>query len=180
MSNIVLKPFRDYSEHNVVNLFALDANSGDKGQFVKLLTFNPDNHSNFGTKLPGTPSYAWSSDYVVNAHVGLTTSGNTPFGMLLYDVRDTLPYLNTPANLADPIRLAEQQVVPSGRAVPILTKGIVEIAGFEGIPGPGSGAYVSNTTAGGIRVAAGGSAGQIGTWLSSSGVDGAAVLKINL
>src|SRR6266446_6791831 len=138
--SIVLKPFRDYSEHNVVNLFALDASSGDKGQFVKLLTFDPDNHSNFGAKLPGTPTYAWSSDYVVNARVSLTTSGSSVFGMLLYDVRLNLPYLNTPANLADPVRLAEQQVVPSGRAVPIMTRGIVEIGGFSGVPGPGSGA----------------------------------------
>lgn len=178
---ITLKPYRDYSEHNVVNVFALNESSGNKGEFVKLVSFDPDNHSNFGAKLPGTPSYAWSSDYIVNARVALASSGSTPFGMLLFDVRNTLPYpVGSLANLSDPVRLAEQQVVISGRAVPILTKGIVEIAGFEGVAGAGSGAYVSNTTAGGVRVAAVGSAGQIGTWLSSSGVDGAAILKINL
>lgn len=177
---MTLKPFRDYSEHEVVNLFALDASSGNKGEFVSMVSFDPDNHSNFGNTLPGTPSYAYSADYITLARVKLAASGTTAgiLGMLLYDVRLNLPYLNTPANLADPVRLAEQQVVPSGRTVPILSRGIVEIGGFEGVPGPGSGAYISNTTAGGLRTAAGGSAGQVGTWLSSSGVDGYAILKV--
>lgn len=179
MTYPLLKPFRDYSEHNVVNLFALDASSGDRGQFVSMVSFDPDNHSNFGAQLPGTPSYAYSADYIVNARVKLAASGTTScLGMLLYDVRLNLPYLNMPANLAEPFRLAEQQVVPSGRAVPILTKGIVEIAFAEGTPGPGTGAYISNTTPGGLRCAAAGSAGQVGTWLSSSGVDGYAILKV--
>jgi hypothetical protein len=176
----LLKPFRDYSEHEVINLFALNRASGDRGQLVKMVNFDPDNHSNFGASLPGVPSYAFSADYFVNARVDLAASGNTSgiLGLLLYDVRQNLPYLNTPANLADPIRLAEQQVVPTGRAVPILTRGIVEIGGFEGTPAPGMGAYVGNTTAGAIRAGAPGSAGQIGTFLSSSGVDGYAILKL--
>lgn len=177
---MTLKPFRDYSEHEVVNLFALNASSGNKGEIVSMVSFDPDNHSNYGASLPGVPSYAYSSDYVTLARVKLATSGAVSgiLGMLLYDVRLTLPYLSEPANLADPIRLAEQQVVPSGRTVPILSRGIVECGGFEGTPAPGAGAYVSNTTAGGIRVAAAGSAGQVGTWLSSSGVDGYAILKV--
>lgn len=176
---MTLKPFRDYSEHEVLNLFALNEASGNKGQFVSLVSFDPDNHSNFGPKLPGTPDYAWSADYIVNARVKLASSGARAIGMMLYDTRVNLPYLNQPANLADPIRLAEQQVVPSGRAVPILTRGMVEIGGFSGVPGPGSGAYVSNTDPGGLTVAAAGSAGQVGTWLSSSGVDGHAILKVH-
>src|SRR5437868_1052580 len=110
---ITLKPFRNYSEHEVLNLFALNEGSGNKGQIVRLLSFDPDNHSNFGAKLPGTPDYAWSSDYIVNARVALTASGNKAIGMMLYDTRVNLPYMNMPANLADPVRLAEQQVVPS-------------------------------------------------------------------
>jgi hypothetical protein len=174
-----LKPFRDYSEHEVVNLFALDEGSGDKGSFVEMVSFDPDNHSNYGAVMPGVPHGTWTADYIVNARVKLAASGSTNcLGMMLYDVRLNLPYLNMPANLADPVRLAEQQVVPSGRAVPILTRGIVEIAGFEGVPGPGTGAYISDTTAGGIRADTAGSAGQVGTFLSSSGVDGFAILKV--
>ncbi len=179
MTYPLLKPFRDYSEHEVINLFALDAGSGNKGQFVSPVSFDPDNHSNYGALIPGIPSNAWTADYVVNARVKLSASGATDsIGMLLFDVRTTLPYLNQPANLADPVRLAEQQVVPSGRAVPIMSRGIVEIAFSGGVPGPGSGAYISNITPGGLRADLPGSAGQVGTWLSQSGVDGYAVLKV--
>lgn len=176
---MTLKPFRDYSEHEVLNLYALNEGSGNKGQFVSLLTFDPDNHNGYGAKLPGTPDYAFSADYIVNARVKLAASGARAIGMMLYDTRVYLPYMNMPANLADPVRLAEQQVVPSGRAVPILVRGMVEVGGFSGVPGPGSGAYVSNTTPGDLQVGLPGAAGQVGTWLSSSGVDGHAILKVH-
>jgi hypothetical protein len=174
----LLKPFRDYSEHEVVNLFALDASSGNRGQLVKMVNFDPDNHNNFGGSLPGVPFNAYSADYVTNAHVTIAGSGDASgvLGLLLYDVRLNLPYLNQPANLAEPYRLAEQQVVPSGRTVPILSRGIVEIGGFAGTPAPGAGAYPA--AGGTLRVAAAGSAGQVGTWLSSSGIDGYAILKV--
>ena len=95
MTYPLLKPFRDYSPHEEINLFALDASSGDKGQFVSPVTFDPDNHSNYGAMIPGTPVGAWTADYVVNARVKLSTSGATDcIGMLLFDVRLNLPYLN--------------------------------------------------------------------------------------
>ena len=180
---MTLKPFRDYSEHEVINLFAFNASSGDKGTFVHAINFNPDNHNAYGTSLDGVPHGAWSYDYVVNARCGaaVTTTGNVAtgcIGMMLFDTRLNLPYLNTPANLADPVRLAEQQVVPSGRAVPILTRGIVEVGGFTGTPYP-SAAAVLTIIPGTIGVAAPGTANSVGTWLSSSGVDGYAILKVH-
>lgn len=182
---MTLKPFRDYSEHEVINYFALDAGSGNKGDFVQATINDPDNHSNYGARIAGTPQGAWTADYVVNARVSLavTTTGNSAtgcLGMMLYDTRTYLPYLNMPANLADPVRLAEQQVVPSGRAVPILTRGLVEVGGFTGTPYPQA-AAVMTTIAGTIGVASPGTTtNRVGTWLSSSGVDGHALLKITL
>src|SRR6266404_5550661 len=152
-----LKPFRDYSEHEVVNLFALDTVSGDKGCFVQMLSFDPDNYDGFGDQLPGTPSSAYSADYDINAFVRLAPSG-TPYGilgLLLFNVRETMPYLNTPAILADPIRLDELEIIPEGMAVPILSRGIVEIGEFEGVPFPGSGAIISDLGSGIIKVAHG-------------------------
>lgn len=176
-----LKPFRQYDEIEVVNLFALEATSGNKGDFVSMVSFDPDNHNGYGVPLAGIPQGAWSADYITYARVRLAPSGTTAgiLGMLLYDVRTNLPLYNMTASLAEPYRLAEQQVVPSGRTVPIAKRGIFEIGGFEGVPGPGSGAYISNTTPGGLRIAAAGSAGQVGTFLSKSGVDGHAIIQVH-
>lgn len=182
---MTLKPFRDYSEHEVINLFALNAGSGNKGDFVQAVTFDPDNHSNFGAVIPGTPAGSWTADYVVNARVGLAVAPTGALatgciGMMLYDTRTYLPYLNMPANLADPVRLAEQQVAPSGRAVPILTRGMVEVGGFSGTPYPNAAAILT-TISGTIGVATPGTTtNRVGTWLSSSGVDGYALLKVQL
>lgn len=176
-----LKPFRDYSEHEVVNLYAASEGDLEGGSLVTLAVFNPDNHSSYGAVMPNMTAHAHTSDYIVNARVTAaldTASGTGVIGITLFDVKSVLTYpLNTPAYLSDPTRLAEQQVVPSGRAVPILKRGIVEISGFDGTPYPGAAAVVAGT--GNIGVDTPGTAGAIGTWLSSSGRDGAALLQVN-
>ena len=44
-----IKPFRDYDEHDVVNLFAFSgAATADKGTFVDVATFFPSNYQGFG------------------------------------------------------------------------------------------------------------------------------------
>jgi hypothetical protein len=177
-----LKPYRDYDEHNVTNLYATQEGDLPGGSFVQAVTFDPDNHSNYGATMPNLPPHAHASDYIVNARVkaAVAASGGTTgvIGMTLYDVKSVLPYpLNLPAYLSDPVRLAEQQVVPSGRAVPILLQGIVEISGFAGSPYFGAAAVISGT--GNVGVAAAGTTPNVGTWLSSSGKDGAALLRVN-
>jgi hypothetical protein len=179
---INIKPFRDYSEHEVVNLFTLDISSGNKGSLVQMVSFDPDNHASWDNQLPGVPSYAYSADYSVNATVKLASSGTTSgiLGLLLYDVREFLEPFHTPSTLANSTLLDEQQVSIPGTAIPILTRGIVEIAGFNGVPQAGAGAYISDTISGALKADLPGNVGQIGTWLSSSGVDGYAILKIHV
>ncbi len=184
----MLKPFRDYDEHEVVNLFATQEGVLDRGTFVQFVHFDPDAHNAFGAIMPGLPTIAYTYDYVVNARVqaasgvtntsGVVTGAATGvLGLTLFDVRVNLPYLNMPANLADPVRLAEQNVVPSGRAVPILKRGIVEINSFSGSPFPGLKAVVGPT--GSLIVTGQTVTPAVGTWLSQSGADGYALLQVH-
>lgn len=177
-----LKPFRDYSEHEVVNLYAAQEGDLEGGTFVSLVSFDPDNHSSFGVAMPHTTAHAHASDYVVNAKVKQATANTGVLGITLFDVKSTLAYpFNTPAYLADPTRLAEQQVVPSGRAVPVLKRGMVELSGFSGVPLPGLAAVIilSGAGSGMLGVAAAGTTPRVGTWLSQSGRDGAALLQVD-
>jgi len=178
---VILKPFRDYSEHNVINLFTMEEDSADKGCFAQMVSFNPDNYSEWDVSFPGTPNYAFSHDYRVNAIARLAPSGvgkKEVLGMLLYDVRTVLAFpFNMLATLANPAYLDEQQVAVAGFPVPILSKGIVEIGGFHGIPAPGSGALIFNS--GILQVVGPNVSNSIGTFLSSTGADGCALFRIN-
>ena len=128
------------------------------------------------------PTHTHASDYIVNARVRAAQNTSGVLGLTLYDVKTNLPYMNTPANLADPVRLAEQQVVPSGRAVPILKRGMVEIGGFSGVPAPGLKGYIAtggSAEAGQLVVGTSTTSPNVGTFLSSSGVDGYALFQVS-
>jgi hypothetical protein len=177
-----LKPFRDYSEHEVVNLFAAQEGELAKGTFVSMVAFDPDNHNSLGDPMPYLPFNAHTFDYVVNARVSAAATMSGVLGITLFDVKTNLPFKNEPANLADPVRLAEQQVVPSGRAVPVLKRGIVEIGGFSGTPFPGAKGIIatgSGSVAGQLVVAPASTVNNVGTFLSSAGVDGYAIFQVN-
>lgn len=176
-----LKPFRDYSEHEVINLYAAQEGDLAGGTFVMAVSFDPDNHSSYGAVMPNLTAHAHTSDYIVNARVkAASTAGTGVVGLTLYDVKSQLAYpFNTPAYLADPIRLAEQQVVPSGRTVPILKRGMVELSGFAGVPYFGAAAVIATGSGCNVGVAAPGTTPNVGMWLSSSGKDGAAILQVN-
>jgi len=184
-----IKPFRVVNEYDVVNLYSFNGSAADKGNFVELTSFNPSSHNgwstvNVGAAFDGT----WSKRYTVNAKVSYTASGSqTTLGMLLYSVSDT-------DENGQQLRFIEKYkkdalcVVESGEAVPVLTRGIVEISGFQGTPGVGSGAYVSRSGDGsvvvGLPVLGTGSADygsqKVGKFLSTTGADGYALLKIEL
>lgn len=173
-----LKPFRDYSEHEVVNLYAAEEGNLSKGTFVSLVSFDPDNHSSYGPTVPLTPNFARQNTYQVNARVRAATANTGVLGMTLFDVKTTLAYpFGTPTEFADPVRLAEQQIVPSGQAVPIVKRGMFEVMGFAGTPYPGAAAVIVGT--GQVGVAAAGTTPRVGTWLSSSGKDGGAILQVS-
>lgn len=179
-----LKPFRQYNANDVVNLYAQTGSSVNRGTVVKLLSGDATAHPNLLTSAfdSSAPARVTSLRPVVAWKIAPTTSGDVPFGIQLYDVRETNAhgekYLYQPR-----FETSEQQVVVSGQAVPVLTRGIVEINGFLGSPGPGSGAIVNTGTAGTILVSnsvAKFGAGRVGTFLTTSGSDGYALLKIEL
>lgn len=175
-----LKPFRDYSEHEVINLFAAEEGELEGGSFVQFVTFDPDNHSSTGEVIPGLPPHAHASDSIVTARVKAAVGTTGIVGITLYDVKTTLAYpFNQPAYLADPVRLAEQQVVPSGRAVPILKRGMVEVSGFSGAPYAGAAAVIASGGILGVATPSTSNEGRVGTWLSDSGADGAALLQVS-
>lgn len=187
-----IKPFRDYDEHDVVNLFAFSgAATADKGTFVDVASFFPSNFQGWGVEDVGASNIdgVWSKRYNVKARVVNAVSGsNKTLGMLLYDVRENdengQPLRFLPRDAKD-----ARMVVESGEAVPILTKGIVEISGVNGVPGPGSGAMLSAANDGTLVVVHPAllsqtgfalSATKVGKFLSSTGADGYALLKIEL
>lgn len=178
-----LKPFRDYDEHEVINLFAAQEGDLEGGTFVQMVSFDPDNHSSYGAVMPDLPAIAHTYDYITNARVKGATGNTGILGITLKDVKYMLPYpFNSLAYLADPVRLNEQQVVPSGRTVPILKRGMVEISGFSGAPYPGAKAVItvpSGGTSGLLTVASPSTTPNVGTWLSISGADGAAILQVH-
>lgn len=179
-----LKPFRQFEGNEVINLYAHMSGSVNRGTVVKLLSGDASAHPNLLTTAfdSTAPSRVTSLRPVVKWKIDTTTSGNIPFGILLYDVRENNAhgekYLYQPR-----YETSEQQVVISGQAAPVLVRGIVEINGFDGSPGPGSGAVVGTGTAGTLLVNNGVAkfaSGRVGTFMTTSGADGYALLKIEL
>ena len=137
MANERLKPFRDYSEHDVINLFAF----GDPavtlgttdviyaGSAVKVRSGwqNTDELSFIGNVGAGYNNTV-SQRYGVNATVEYTDGGadEAALGITLYDVREYDE--NGEALKFNPRKQAELQASLSGQAVPICTRGLFLMA----------------------------------------------------
>jgi hypothetical protein len=154
-----LRPFRDYDEHDVLNLFAYDTtglNAGSisitKGSLVKIATGwkNYDSGVELGGGIEfiggaGTlqPTNVVSQRYGVTAKVVTSTTGETPVGMMLYDVKDVDE--NGELLKYNPRKAAEMQAVIPGQAVPVVTRGIFLVQGVLGSPTAGGVAYAGGT-----------------------------------
>jgi len=180
-----LKPFRQYNDNDVINLFAHVSGSVNKGTVVKAVSGSMSAHPNeYGSAADSNaPSRVTSLRATVPWKIDTCSSGDVNvLGILLYDIRETNAngekYIFRPR-----YDTSEQQIVISGQAAPVLTKGMVEINGFSGTAGPGSGAIVSTVTPGRLLVSnsvAKFGSGRVGTFLTTSGADGYAILKIEL
>lgn len=158
-------PFRQYSDHDVVNLYrvadgmVLDsttgAGSGDAGTFVKVSAgdFSADPVSY------GADSYLGKTDYAfvgrnqypkVSLQVEPAGSGDIPLGITLLQTAKNDE--NGEKLLYNPQKAVELQAALPGQAVPIATKGIFTIssAAFQGDLGG------DLTVGSGIKAAAGG------------------------
>lgn len=158
-----LRPFRDYSEHEVINLFAFSGTAesasimATKGVAVKVsaegFTTGPSSNSAYkateflgdagGTSFPLSNSQRFG----VRPKVTLADSGNV-LGLTLLDVRELDE--NGEKLIFNPRKAAEMNVVISGQAVPVLTRGIVLY----------SGSAIANATAGQFAVVSG-TAGEL-------------------
>ena len=174
-----LKPFRQYNSNDVINLFAHVSGSVNAGTFVIPTVADPDAvpQGFASTSLEGTPARAYSARPSNPWKVRTATSGELPIGVMLNDVRETNNYGERYIYRQD--ELGALDVVLSGNSVPILTRGIVELNGFSGSPGPNSGAVMHNTVEGKLQVSTS-TTNRIGRFLTSSGADGYALFKIEL
>jgi len=158
-------PFRQYSETDVINMFALDVahvgdsttgtTNGDAGVFVttssgnlNLDTITYDNA--YGTYL-GKTDYAFvggNSYPRVSLSVKPATSGDGLLGMTLYQTAKTDE--NGEKLLYYPQKAAELQAVLPGQAVPIATRGLFTITStaYNGAIGIGSGLKLPSGTSG--------------------------------
>jgi hypothetical protein len=138
MANERLEPFRDYSEHDVLNLFAF----GDEavalnttttvyaGSCVKVKTgWSASNETqdmigNVGAGYANTISQRWG----VASDVQYTAGGadEAALGITLYDVREYDE--NQEALKFNPRKQDELQCSLSGQAVPIATRGVFLMA----------------------------------------------------
>ena len=185
-----LRPFRDYNEHDVINLFALSEGAGvdvTKGHLVKINTtlkgwLNASGEANTHPDLLGAVGASYqntvSERYGVTPRVDICTSGGTALGMMLYDVKENDE--NGEKLIFNPRKAAEMEVALSGQAVPILTRGIVLYSGSQLItdnPDPGVTLYSDN--AGELTTTSGGG-NAIGKTLGEKDSNGHVLVRINL
>lgn len=180
-----LRPFRQYDEMDVVNLFSYSGDSTlvTKGLAVKVVGDGWTNDANTSpVELLGSVGASYtnvvSQRYGVKAKVGLAASGDAILGLTLMDVRELDE--NGEKLVYNPRKAAEMGVVISGQAVPVLTKGIVAYSGASNVAA-GSVAFVSGAAgelAGASSLPT--NATKVGKWLSKNDANSIALLKIEL
>ena len=183
-----LRPFRDYSEHDVINLFAHVSDTVDNGTIVKINSSeasyssigwrNDDNNENLDHLGDVGQSYTnvTSERYGVLARCENAGTADTHLlGMTLYEVAETDE--NGEKLIYNPRKAAEMQAVVSGQAVPIVSKGL-----FLFDYGSTSGAINGlNARVGSNGTVVTGGAGQIiGRWLGNSDKNGHALLQLDV
>jgi hypothetical protein len=189
-----LRPFRDYNEHDVLNLFSYDTTAltagsinVTKGTLVKIATgwknYNSGEEIGGGLEYIGSagtlaPTNVVSQRYGVTAKVVASTTGETPIGLTLYDVKDVDE--NGELLKYRPRKAAELQAVIPGQAVPVVTRGIFLIQGVLGTPTVGGTAYagisgqITASTGSGIANVA------IGKFLGAADTNNETLVKLAL
>lgn len=125
-----LLPTRSINEKDVINSYSFDSNSGEAGTFVKVsagnLNLDPVEYGDFGPFANSlgnaTSQYPYVPQKVTTAGTG---DAGLIIGMLLRDVREVDE--NGEKLLYYPQKKYELQCVLSGEAVPIASRGVVDI-----------------------------------------------------
>ena len=131
MANERLMPFRDYDEHDVINLFAFGdtavtlntTTTVEAGSIVKIKTgWSNTDETQMLTDVGSSYNNVVSQRYGVSAEVEYHNGGSdAALGILLYDVREFDE--NEEPLKYNPQKAAELQAAVSGQAVPVATKG---------------------------------------------------------
>lgn len=179
-----LRPFRDYDEHDVINLFKYSgSDTVNKGTFVKIVTgWTSDgevhSYDPFGNQYPNVVSLR----YGVRPAVTATATGDSAVGMLLYDVREVDE--NGEKLAFNPQKAAEMQVAISGQAVPVVTRGVFAYSGVHGVVTPGANLYPTTNGELTVQVTGVGATAQqqlnkVGIALGPKDGRGIVLIKIN-
>jgi len=135
-----LGPFRDYNEHDVLNVFAVSGYTADtttilpRGTLVKLagkgFKLDEPNYIEYlGNPSAFTPTNVVSQRYGAIPKVVPTTTGTEfPVGMTLFDIRETDE--NGELLKFRPRKAAELEAVISGQACPLVRKGLFAYSGI--------------------------------------------------
>ena len=159
-TTVNLRPFRDYDEHDVINLFAHRSNDVNKGSLVALETATGWKNTNEPTMEEGVIGATYgntvSNRYAVRAKVTDAASGSKVIGITLWDVKETDE--NGEKLLYNPRKAAEMQCVISGQAVPVATRGVFLYSGAtlnatHAAQGPVAGEYLYAADDGQMMVA---------------------------
>ena len=125
-----LLPFRDYDEHEVINLFKFSGTIPvDQGAIVSIKNGWTQSQN---TELLGAVGKSYtntvSDRYGVTASVQLAGTGDAnPLGMLLHSVKEEDE--NGEKLIYNPRKVAEMEVALSGQAVPIVSRGVFLYSG---------------------------------------------------
>lgn len=178
-----LRPFRDYDEKDVINLFSVSGAPVDstyqiiatKGSLVKVVGNGFVNDQDPETMIGGFGQFQVNNyvaqRYGVPSQVALAGVSDSPIGMLLFDVREldeNLEFLKY-----RPQKAAEMEAVLSGQAVPIVSRGLFLISGIQtGTTAivPGNPVYVGSN--GGFATSTAVTGKQVGIFLGAAGVTG--------
>lgn len=178
----LLRPFRDYDEKDVLNLYTFSGQANtstivNKGTLVKIVGDGWRNDTE-PTELIGSygdfqVNNVQAQRYGTPAKVTYCGTGDNPIGLTLFDVRE-LDENGIPLKY-NPRKAAELEACISGQTVPIVTKGIFLYSGLTGTIVPGAPLYAqANGTIQNFG------SKQVGFALGVTGVDGSALIKLDL
>ena len=184
-----LRAFRDYSEHDVINLFSHIDSAVDNGIVVKVNTAtnwwttagwinNDGDDTSVGMlgSVGAAVTNTVSERYGVTARVANCGLTDVPIGMTLHEIAENDE--NGEKLIYNPRKAAEMQVAVSGQAVPLVTEGLflynVGYAADTAIVG-----YNARVGANGVIVT-GGAGHVVGRWLGNVDADGNALLQLNI
>jgi hypothetical protein len=139
-ANTRIHPFRDYSEHEVINLFSKDV-TGVAGELVKILRSSPSDTNGFSNTAVGASfDRVTSLRYETKDKITKTVGGENRNQVLGFTLNATLETDENGIPLKyNPRRKEELQAVISGEAVPVVRRGEIMLysSAYVGTPTPG-------------------------------------------